>query len=477
MPTTSRRTAVLDLPLRLETATGGQARRVHAALRRAILGGQLAAGLRLPASRTLAGQLGVRRNAVVVAYEHLHGDGLVETRRGAGTYVTARLPSRAPVPEGIVAATEPAVARAPCALGRAEADPRLLRRLASAVRRRIAGAGADDLGYGDPRGSEALRAQVAAHLAASRGLLCDPGRIVVVGGVQQGLRLCAEALLAPGDAVLVEDPGYPPAHRTLAAAGLHPVPVPVDAEGLDVAAAPARPVRAAYVTPSNQFPTGVPMSMGRRLALLDWARAADAFVLEDDYDNEFRYEGPPLTALAGLDGGERVIYLGTFSKILFPALRLAYLVLPPAAVARVVAARASHDRFPPNLTEGAVADLMADGTLAAHARRTRARARAARDALAGALAQAAGDALRIVVPRQGLHLLACLPPGLPARTAARIRAEAGIEAWLLSETRLEPDPGPGATDGFVLGFAGHAVPDLVAAARRLGAAARANRPA
>ncbi|MEH3143960.1 MAG: PLP-dependent aminotransferase family protein [Methylobacterium frigidaeris] len=473
MPTTSRRGGtILDLPLRLEPAAGNRPQQVHAGLRAAILGGQLAAGLRLPSSRALADQLGVARNAVVVAYEHLNGDGLVETRPGAGTYVAAHLP--VPPPAAASPADPVEVSRSgPCALGHTEADPRLLQRLAAALRRRTLRAGAADLGYGDPRGGEALRRGVAAHLAASRGLRCDPGQVVIVGGTQQALRLCAEALLEPGDRVWFEDPGYPTARRTLQAAGLCPVPVPVDAEGIDVAAGRARGgerVRAAYVTPSNQFPTGATMSMARRIALLDWARTAGAWVLEDDYDNEFRYDGPPLTALAGLDGGDRVIYLGTFSKTLFPGLRLAYLVLPPAAVGRVLATRATHDRFPPSLMDAAVADLMADGTLAAHTRRMRRRYRAARDHLAAALAEAAGGRLRIVVPPQGLHLVAYLPDGADREAAAAIRARAGIEARLVSEMRLVP----GAPDGFVLGFAGHGLPELAAAAGTLGRAVRAS---
>lgn len=461
---------MLDLPLRLESAAGNQARQVHASLRDSILAGQLAAGLRLPSSRALADQLGVGRNAVVVAYEHLDADGLVEARQGAGTYVAAHLPARPRAPEA-----PPQVAGAPslraCALGCTDADPALMRRLASAVRRRIAGAGPADLGYGDPRGSEPLRRQIAAHLAASRGILCDPGSIVVVSGVQHGLRLCAEALIAPGDAIWFEDPGYPAARRTLMAAGLDLVPVPVDAEGLDVAEGCARAAlaKAAYVTPSNQFPTGATMTMARRLALLEWARGAQAWVLEDDYDNEFRYEGPPLTALAGLDGGDRVIYLGTFSKTLFAGLRLAYLVLPPAAVERVVATRAAHDRFPPSLTERAVADLIADGTLAAHTRRMRKRYRRARDGLSEALTREAGGLLRVVVPPQGLHLLAYLPDSLPPDTAARIRERAGIEARILGEMHFTPST----PDGFVLGFAGHAEAALRAAAADLGAATRA----
>lgn len=471
MPTTSkRRREALEIPLQLDRAAGNQARQVHASLRSAILDGRLAAGLRLPSSRALADQLGIRRNAIVVAFEHLESDGLVEMRQGAGTFVAARLPRRSAMPEALphkVAETR----RGAFALGQTSADPILMRQLAGVMRRRITAATGAELGYGDPRGSEALRRQIAAQLAASRGILCDPSHILVVSGVQQGLRLCMEALLRPGDAVWMEDPGYPVARRTLAAAGARLVPVPVDGEGLDVAAGrrQAATAAAAYVTPSNQFPAGVTMSMGRRIQLLDWARAAQAWVFEDDYDNEFRYAGPPLTALAGLGGSDRIIYFGTFSKMLFAGLRLAYVVLPAAAVEPVVAARAAFDRFPPSLTEGAVAELLADGALAAHTRRMRMRYRAARDAVAETLRRTAGDLLDIVVPQQGLHLLARLPAGLPAGAAARIRERAGIEAWLLAETRMLP----ASPDGFILGFAGHDLGALTAAAERLGRAVRA----
>jgi GntR family transcriptional regulator/MocR family aminotransferase len=469
--TSKRRHHVLDVPLGLDRTIGNQSLQVHASLRSAILDGRLVAGLRLPSSRSLADQLSVRRNAIVGAYEHLLSDGLVEARIGDGTYVASRLPTRVDqitVAPFVVAANR----RGAFALGQTHSDPVILRRLASATRRRIASATSAYLGYGDPRGGEELRRQIALHLAASRGIRCDPSCILIVSGTQQGVRLCADALLRAGDRVWMEDPGYPATRNTLAAAGMRLVPVPVDAEGIDVAAGRrlGPSAKAVYVTPSHQFPTGVTMKMERRIALLDWARASRAWVLEDDYDSEFRYGGPPLTALAGIDGADRVIYIGTFSKTLFAGLRLAYLVLPPAAVERVVVARAAHDRFPPSLVEGAVADLMADGILAAHVRRMRTRYRIARDAIASTLERAAGGTLRIVVPTQGLHMLAHLPAGLAKDAAAKIRAIAKIESWLLSETRLV-QTGP---DGFVLGFAGHDITELTLAANRLGQAVKSH---
>ena len=216
------------------------------------------------------------------------------------------------------------------------------RKAAAEMRDRVVRADPADLGYGDPRGHAALRQAIAEHLAATRGVACDPSRIIVTSGTQQGLRLCAEVLLHAGDAVWMEDPGYPAARRTLSALGALLVPVPVDAAGIDVAAGCRRApgARMAYVTPSHQFPTGVTMTMARRMALLDWARQADAWIMEDDYDSEFRFAGAPLTALAGIDGQGRVIYLGTFSKTLFPGLRIGFVVLPAALMDRVVAARA-----------------------------------------------------------------------------------------------------------------------------------------
>jgi GntR family transcriptional regulator / MocR family aminotransferase len=424
--------------------------------------------MKLPSSRSLAEQLGVRRNAIVAAYEHLFSDGLIEARHGAGTYVAAELPARPSTAPATQFKIAPGPRRA-FALGNTHADGFLLRRLASNVRRRIATATADQLGYGDPRGSEHLRTQIAQHLAANRGIRCDPGCVVIVSGTQHGLRLCTDALLSPGDAVWMEDPGYYAARNTLETVGMKLVPVPVDAAGIVVASGlRSNPsAKAAYVTPSHQFPTGVTMSMARRVALLEWARSSRAWIIEDDYDSEFRFAGPPLTALAGL-GAERVIYIGTFTKTLFAGLRLAYLVLPPAVVERVALARAAHDRFPPHFMQDAVADLMSDGVLAAHTRRMRSRYRQARDALATTLNNAAGGALRIAVPTQGLHMLAYLPNRVPKETAMQIREVADVETKLLSEMRINRR-GP---DGFILGFSGHDIGDLNAAARRLGRAAK-----
>lgn len=456
-----------DLPIRLDTTIRNQAARIHAALRTAIVDGLLTTNEALPSSRALAEQLGINRNAVVAAYEQLQSDGLIEARRGSRTVVASRLPLS---PVGAATSAGPDSTPPPrraFALGHTDSDTGLLRELSRATSRAIARATPEQLGYGDPRGSLALRREVAAFLASSRGIRCDPSCVVIVSGTQSGLRLCMETLLKPGDAVWMEDPGYYVARATLTAMGLRVIPVAVDREGLTI---PGQPdltrARAVYVTPSHQFPTGVTMSMRRRVALLDWARNAGSWIFEDDYDSEFRYAGPPLTALAGL-GGDRVIYSGTFTKTLFPGLRLAYLVLPPAVVERVIIARASHDRFPPRFMQDAVAELMAKGHLARHVRRVRGRYRQARDALVSALAASAGDTLEIVVPTQGLHLVAYLRDDDLAFAAAGIREAANVETKLISETRIDP----GGREGFVLGFSGHPPDELTSSGRRLGRAA------
>jgi GntR family transcriptional regulator / MocR family aminotransferase len=472
-PTTlKRRHTLLDLPLRLDPARGSQPLQVHASLRGAILEGRLTAGLRLPSSRDLARQLRVRRNVVVAAYEHLLSDGLVEARVGAGTYVSTELPAPAR-PARAVSLSAPAggsAPRGPFALGRTYAAPDLLRRLGIAVRRQISAGAGIDRGYGDPRGSEALRDQIAIYLAATRGIQCDPACIVILGSTQQALRLCAEALLKPGDAVWFEDPGYPASRRALEAAGVKPVPIPVDNQGLDMPRAlKLRPTaKAVYITPSHQFPLGVTMSMSRRVALLEWACASQAWIFEDDYDSEFRYAGPPLTALAGIDRNDRVIYLGTFSKMMFSSLRLSFAVLPSRIVADVTRARVAYDRFPPSFVETAVADLMSDGFLSTHARRMRARYRAARDIVTQTIAHASQGILRVQSPEQGMHMVAHLPQGATADAANRIRAAANVESRLLSEMRIAKRRG----DGFVIGFAGHDHGALETAARHLGRAAR-----
>ncbi|MBV9749319.1 MAG: PLP-dependent aminotransferase family protein, partial [Acetobacteraceae bacterium] len=335
-------------------------------LRQGILAGALPAGSRLPPTRALASELGVARQTVVLAYERLAAEGYVRARTGSGTFVAPDLPDAAPDPAtpppmaasslsrrgqqlALVPAT--AAARDPGAgtlLAGGVPAPDLFPKEAWArcAARVLKSLPSELTGYPPPQGLPELRAQIAAHLAATRGLVADPANVVVTAGTQQALRIAAELLLDPGDAAWVEDPGYIAGRGALLAAGAVPVPVPSDGEGLDVAAGIERApeARLALVAPSHATPLGGALPVARRLALLDWAGRASAWVLEDDCDSEFRWSGHPLPPLATLDRAGRVIYCGTFSKTLAPALRLGFAVVPAPLVTTFVRLATLMDR-------------------------------------------------------------------------------------------------------------------------------------
>jgi GntR family transcriptional regulator/MocR family aminotransferase len=427
---------------------GPRARALYTALRGLIEAGTLPPGAKLPPTRDLAARFAVSRGAAVAAYEQLLAEGFAQARVGAGTYVAALVPRLGPAP---ATPSLPEMPRydLPGAIGTAFDDDRTRRQLRACLNRHLLPPNGAHLRYADPRGSADLRAEVASYLRTARGVRCTADQIILTGGTQQALDLILRAVLSPGDAVWFEDPGYPSARVALEGAGMRMVPVRVDEQGLDVAAgiAAAPSAKAAYVTPSHQYPMGVVMTMPRRLALLGWAKVTGAWIIEDDYDSEFRYAGAPLTALQGLDDAGRVIYIGTFAKALFPGLRLGYLVLPPDLLARVVQARARIDRSPPALAEGALAEFLRDGHFAAHLRRNRRRAEASRDAMVQALG-AVG--LTVASPEQGLHLIAPLPPGTEDRALIAPLAEKGLAARPLSALYL----GGKAQSGLVMGFSG-----------------------
>ncbi|HEV2239384.1 MAG TPA: PLP-dependent aminotransferase family protein, partial [Ktedonobacterales bacterium] len=310
--------------------------------------------------------------------------------------------------------------------------------------------------YQGAEGYLPLREAIAAHIAITRGVRCAAEDVIITAGSQGALHLIAQALLTPGDRVWLEDPGYPGARGAMLAAHASVTPVPVDRDGVDVAAGthlcPA--ARLAAVTPSHQFPTGVTMTLERRLALLEWAGKAGAWIVEDDYDSEYRYGGRPLEALQGLDGAARVIYVGTFSKTLFPALRVGYLVAPAALRTRLLAARYFMDTHQPLLEQMALADFITNGHYARHIRAMRALYRERRDTLIAALASELGGALDVSAPQAGLHLVAWLRAPVDA---GRITAlDLGIE--LVSRYAHRPL----SRDGLVLGF-GNAAPDALRA--------------
>jgi GntR family transcriptional regulator/MocR family aminotransferase len=482
-----------------ETLDHSRQQAVFDRLRRGILSGTLAAGARLPPTRHLAEELGVARQTVVLAYERLAAEGYVRARVGSGTFVASDLPDAAPSPAPIATAAGPPLSRRGTLLAAthvpaardaevgAVADgagllapglpaPELFPATAWArcTARVLRSLSPDQAGYPEAQGLPGLRAEIAAHLAASRGLLTDPDQIVVTAGTQQALRVAAELLLDPGDAAWVEEPGYVAGRGALVAAGAHLVPVLSDESGIDVAAGIERApeARLALVAPSHATPLGGALPIGRRLALLDWAAQAGAWILEDDADSEFRWEGKPLPPLATLDRGGRVIYCGTFSKSVAPALRLGFAVVPAPLTGAFVRARSLMDRGPGTLGQAVLAEFMRAGLLAPHIRRMRTEYAHRREILLDALRLHCPAVTPLAAPG-GLHMVAYLPDATatsPDESAvvracrARGLAVAPLAAYFNEPPRLR---------GLVLGFATTPAALAADAARRIAAALRA----
>ncbi len=431
-------------------AREGLQQQVYGAVRRAILEGTLAPGTRLPSSRTLAQDLGVSRTTTVLAFDQLLAEGYLAARRGSGTFVTRDLPDDLPRPpspgrvartkhpqlsrRGVALVTTPGPARRlpgpPRAfrLGSPALDLFPLRLWSQLVARRLRSMTVEQLGYADSAGFVELREAIVEHVQASRGTRCTADQVFVVAGAQRGLQMICSVLLDPGDRVWLEEPGYPGARSALIDVGARIIPARVDGDGIDVAAAmrQAADARMAYVTPSNQFPLGAPMSLVRRFALLKWASRAGAWVVEDDYDSEFRYGTRPFPCLHGLDGDGRVIYVGTFSKSIFPALRLGFVIVPSDLHDQFRAARRAADLHPPLLEQMALADFIAGGHYASHLRRMRNVYRERLEALVDATHKWCAGALQLRTVQAGLHAVADLY-GVDDARVAQEASERGIE--------------------------------------------------
>ena len=460
-------------------------RQIYAQIRSAILSGALSAGSRLPSSRDLAARLGTARASVIAGYEQLVAEGYAEARPGSGTFVCADLanlicraplagPRRKPRPIRPPARdfsdferAAPAPEERPFTTGRTLVDARTVAAWRKLTHLAVRSLGADDLGYTDPCGLAGLRQSLCDYLRAARAVRCEPRQVVITAGTQQGIELAIRVLLTTGDEVWVEDPGYPLTHAQLTLAGVRPRPVPVDEHGLDVdAGLQAAPrARAAFLTPSHQFPTGVPLSMARRLALLAWAREHDAFVVEDDYTSEFCYCGPPLASLQGLDQDGRVIYVGTLNKALFPGLRLGYAVVPEPLLPAFANARYLMDRQPPTLYQTVAAEFLRRGHFAAHIRRMRQLYREQRDALVDILTNRASERLTVVAPDQGMHLVAYFRDAVSDVEVESGALRAGIVVRAISRFYRGTAP----RSGLMLGFSGFPRQRIIPAAARLAA--------
>ncbi|MEZ2220782.1 PLP-dependent aminotransferase family protein [Rhizobium sp. RCC_161_2] len=401
------------------------ARRIYEELKAQIANGIYASGSPMPSTRSLAAELGVARSTVTIAYEQLLSEGFIESRQGARTRVAMLRPVESP-PERAASATttkrhlsaygerlqvlphppqhNPSKLIADFRYGDLAASdfPALLwkRAVDDTVRRRR-----DRLAYDDPRGSFALRTTLQAYLWRARGIRCELGQLIIVNGSQQGLDLCTRLLVDPGDAVVIEDPCYAMARNVFTAVGATVVPVPADHEGLRTDLLHLIDARLAFVTPSHQFPLGGVMSIGRRNALLAWSRQCGAYVIEDDYDGEYRYDIAPVPPLQTLGGADNVIYLGTLSKTLSPTLRLGYMVVPHELAEAFAAAKRLTDRHSPQLEQEAAAALIATGAYERHVRRTRRHNAARRATLLAALRAKLGDRLTIVGADAGLHVI------------------------------------------------------------------------
>lgn len=461
---------------------------IYEGYRAAIVELRLRAGQRIPSTRVLAAELGISRFPVLNAYAQLLAEGYFESRVGSGTVVSGSLLDQivssasakadSKVRRSAVGPLARRTSRLPSvreslprqgwgsfAVGQVAFDKFPLHVWSKLAARRSRTMSAKSSHYGDLLGLRELREALANYLRTSRAVHCEPDQVMIVGGSQQALELSARVLFDAKSHVWMEEPGYRFARDAFALTGCHLVPVPVDREGLDIAAGlkRSRRPRAVFVTPSHQFPLGVTMSATRRLQLLDWARKAGFWIIEDDYDSEFRYETAPIASLQGLDRSDRVIYVGTLSKVLFPALRLGYLVLPRELVERFVGVRRSMDLGQPTFYQEVLADFIAQGHFARHIRRMRVLYRDRRSALARSIHAELGPEVEVLGSQAGMHLVMTLPKGCHDVELARRATQQSLWLWPLSTSYL----GRPARSGFILGFGSTSVQEMPRAVRKI----------
>ncbi|MGA7924914.1 MAG: PLP-dependent aminotransferase family protein [Candidatus Sulfotelmatobacter sp.] len=462
-------------------------RQVYDRYRAAILDGSLRPSQRVPSTRTLASELGVSRTPVVDAYAQLLAEGYFESRVGHGTVVSRSLTAQVRGSEASSSrCASPRLGRRPRALRARNLEPvqtgprqrghgafccgrvpfehiplKVWNRL---ITRHCRSTCATSLDYGDPMGSRNLREAIAVYLRTARGVRCDTDQIMIVCGSLHALEISTRALLEPGSRVWVEEPGYPFARNTLALHGCQIVPVPVDGQGLvvNVGIKKCRKAQAALVTPSHQMPLGVTMSATRRLQLLEWAENSGAWIIEDDYDSEYRYEGMPIASLQGLDRNFRVLYTGTFSKVLFPSLRLGYLVLPPDLIETFQEVRMAMDTFSPAFYQEVLADFIREGHFSRHIRRMRSLYAERRMTLIECLRQELGLTGEVSGAHAGTYLVLTLN-GISERAITERAAGRGL--WLLPLSPFYASKP--SRQGLVLGYGSTPLEEIPKAVRKL----------
>jgi GntR family transcriptional regulator / MocR family aminotransferase len=482
-----KRVASGILPVIAIDRTASQAlhRQIYEGYRAAIVDGRLRPGQRIPSSRNLASELGISRFPVLNAYAQLLAEGYLESRIGAGTVVSSSLPEQlTSCPTSRLrflasrSGTRPAIRRrfplrsdtpwlqgwGAFGVGQVAVDQFPLRIWSSLLLRKCRTMDIKSFHYGDPMGSMVLRETLAGYLRTARSLHCDAEQVMITSGSQQALEITARVLLDSKTSAWMEEPGYNLAREAFALTGCQLVPVPVDQEGLDVGAGIrlCRQARAAFVTPSHQFPLGVTMSASRRFQLLEWAEDAASWIIEDDYDAEYRYQSLPIASLQGLDANARVIYIGTFSKVLFPSLRLGYVVIPPDLIDDFKGVRRVMDLGPPNLHQEVLADFIAEGHFARHIRRMRILYSERRRVLVDNLEKEFGSTLTLVGDAAGMHLSVRLPPQICDTEVATRAARQNLRVWPLSTSYLGK-----ARPGFILGFGSVAVEHIPTAVRKI----------
>jgi GntR family transcriptional regulator/MocR family aminotransferase len=463
-------------------------RQIYDGFRGAILRGELRGAQQVPSTRLLAQELGISRIPVISAYEELLSEGYFESRVGAGTFVSRSLPELLTVCEPTTARLQasPAnarpvskrggavtpidrsawvVSKGAFAIGQPAYDQFPVHVWSKLVARYGRSLRTSSLHYGVTQGRTDLRTSLATYLRSARGVHCEPEQIMIVNGSQQAVQIASLALLDPGDKVWMEEPGYWLAQRTFKLIGARIVPVPVDEEGLNVAHGKrlARTARLAFVTPSHQFPLGTTMTLPRRLQLLDWARTQGSWIIEDDYDSEYRYESRPIPSLQGLDTDARVIYVGTFSKVLFPALRTGYMVVPVDLLDRFVAVRQTIDVSQNDLNQAILTQFIDEGHFSRHLRRMRSLYGERRAILEENLGRYFEEELEILGAQCGMHLSVRLTKKARDLDIAKRAAARNLWVWPLSSTYV----GPPALQGLMLGFGGVAIEDIPRGVRAL----------